>query len=88
MNEPRCDIDRTITLPQAFADALVQTPAGRMLEIPVEVNWPELQLSERQILANALARSAGQIAPYPDPSIFSIRVPYPNWQEETKESQS
>lgn len=41
---------------------------------PVCVNWPELRLTEEQHIANALARVYNQPEPYPDHSIFAIRL--------------
>jgi hypothetical protein len=53
-----------------------QLPKGACIEFAVEVDWPELRLTEDQIITNACARAAGQPEPYPDHSIFSVRIPY------------
>lgn len=42
---------------------------------PVHVNWPELQLTEAQMMANALAASAGLDVPYPDPALIDLIIP-------------
>lgn len=49
---------------------------GRSLIVPVCVDWPELRLTEEQMLANAVAIANGQPPPFPDPSIFDIELPY------------
>jgi hypothetical protein len=41
---------------------------------PVKVDWPELQLTENQIVANAFARANGEDVPFPDQSIFTVSV--------------
>lgn len=41
---------------------------------PVCVDWPELRLTEEQVLANILAKLDGYPEPYPDHSIFAIRL--------------
>lgn len=48
---------------------------GAWVECAVCVDWPELRLTEEQIIANAVATAAGQPAPYPDHSIFSVVMP-------------
>ncbi len=47
---------------------------GLALLYPVVVDWPELQLTEGQIVANSLALASGQPAPYPDLSIITVRL--------------
>jgi hypothetical protein len=56
--------------------AAVGKPLGTCVEFAVAVDWPELQLTEEQIVANAIACANGQRDPYPDLSIFTVRVPY------------
>lgn len=68
--------DRTITMPVAFAEELRDnTLGGAFLCQPVKVGWPELQLTEEQIMANAIALAWGRDAPFRDKSIFEVRVP-------------
>lgn len=82
MREPDCTVDRTIEIPQRFIDRVARGPiAGRCLVVPVAVNWPELRLTEAQLLANAVALANGEREPYPDPSIFSIKLPWALPQE-------
>ena len=50
---------------------------GCSVTIPVKVDWPELRLTEGQMMANAVAMSAGHARPYPDKSIFNVVIPYP-----------
>jgi hypothetical protein len=68
---------RTITIPLAVLRRAVDGPfLGTHIEFSVCVDWPELQLTEDQIVANAVAWAAGQEPPYPDHSIFMVSVPY------------
>ena len=50
--------------------------AGQYISVPVAVDWPELQLTEEQIIANGLARAAGQPAIYPNNAVFAVMLPY------------
>ena len=75
---------RTITIPQHVIERAAKGPiVGMALECAVSVNWPELRLTEDQIITNAAARASGQPEPYPDHSIFSICIPYAVPQETT-----
>ena len=47
---------------------------GRCLAIPVKVGWPELQLTEQQILENSLALLGPNPIPHNDNSIFNVVV--------------
>jgi hypothetical protein len=49
-------------------------PVGVSLVFPVKVGWPELQLTEEQSGANAIARGLGRQEPYEDNSIFMVKV--------------
>ncbi len=51
---------------------------GRAMLVPVQVNWPELRLTESQRLANAIWSSGDRRTerPFPDHSIFDIEIPY------------
>lgn len=58
------------------------TPGARV-RVPVKVGWPELQLNEAQVVANAVALAAGDPTPFPDPSIFIVvieRPAAPEWR--------
>lgn len=61
---------------KAITAAPLGPAGGRTLHIPVTVDWPELQLTDAQRLANAAARVAGVATPYPDQSLFTLEVPY------------
>lgn len=68
---------RTIQIPlRAIARAVNGPFHGSRLLVPVQVDWPELQLTEEQILANAAALASGVPTPFPDPSIFTVEIPY------------
>ena len=68
---------RNITIPQWVLKRAVNGPIeGAWLEFPVQVSWPELRLTEEQILANAVAWVSGAPLPYDDNSIFSVILPY------------
>ena len=42
---------------------------GKSLVITFHVDWPELQLTENQIMANVLARCDGREIPYLEPYV-------------------
>lgn len=50
---------------------------GQEATIPVKVDWPELQLTEEQLLQNSVARANDQDPPFPDLSIFNVRIKPP-----------
>lgn len=53
-------------------------PVGRAWVVPVLVDWPELRLTDDQILANVLAVMDGERPPYPEPFIhveIEVEVP-------------
>lgn len=50
---------------------------GHSCNVPVKVDWPELQLTEDQILANAVAFANDEPYPFPDHSMFVIVIPRP-----------
>jgi hypothetical protein len=50
---------------------------GARAAIPVMVDWPELRLTEEQVLANAWALAYGERTPYPDHSMFVIEIERP-----------
>jgi hypothetical protein len=63
---------REIVLPIVERSELV----GCYRAFAVKVDWPELQLTEEQLWQNAVARGFGDPEPFPDPSIFVVKVPY------------
>lgn len=66
---------RTITIPSidwAFVE-------GTCVVVPVKVGWPELQLTEEQKLANAIARANDAEPPYPDLSMIEVRIERPEF---------
>lgn len=64
---------RSITVPCPDWDKLV----GARAVIPVKVDWPELRLTENQIVANAIARAAGGDHPFPDRSFIEVIIERP-----------
>lgn len=64
---------RTIKIPFAVLLAALKSPCPR-LSYCVEVGWPELRLTEEQIIANAAAHVNGQETPYPNLSIFNVEL--------------
>lgn len=67
---------REITLPDraTFRRAFQNSP-GRWLAVPVKVDWPELQLTEEHVMANALADAVGAERPFPDHSYILVKIP-------------
>lgn len=66
---------RTITLAPELLAHLFAAATEPFVGIPIVVDWPEVQLSADQRLANALAVRAGTPAPHADPSVFLLLVP-------------
>ena len=67
----------TITLPRSIWKDTGRFIGGHSIAVPVKVSWPELQLTEAQIVANEIARVQGRDAPYPDKSFINVVVPIP-----------
>jgi hypothetical protein len=76
---------RDIKIPEHVVRKAIYRPppdpalAGNCLVFAVSVDWPELRLTEDQIVANAVARVAGVAGaepPYPDHSIFTVTLPF------------
>jgi hypothetical protein len=66
-----------IRVPQECVDLAAHGPvSGVGVQVLVQVDWPELQLTDDQILANALATVACEPQPYPDPSLFMVELPF------------
>lgn len=67
---------RKIVIPAKWIhEAIDDATPGCAVVGSVVVDWPELRLTEDQIVANAIAWANGQPAPYPDPSIIAIEIP-------------
>lgn len=43
--------------------------------VPVKVDWPELRLTDAQIVANGLAQEFGYERPHPDHAIIEVEIP-------------
>lgn len=70
---------RRITIPEATVELAASTELkGRSVIVPVKLDWPELQLTHDQIVANAVARAEGLPDPHPDLSIVSIELIRPD----------
>ena len=66
---------REIRLQGCWPQTIKNDWLGQWLSVHVRVDWPELQLTDEQILANGLARAEGKQEPYPDNSIFRVLIP-------------
>lgn len=55
--------------------ALFNQTEGPFVDIPVSVDWSELQLTNEQRMVNALAALEEKKQPFPDPSVFILRIP-------------
>lgn len=65
---------RRITLPESSVRAGIDGGLGIAVEFPVVVDWPELRLTDDQMLANSLALLDGIEEPYPDHRFFSVSI--------------
>lgn len=65
---------RTIEIPLEAVVRWLDEGVGRSCVIPVKVGWPELTLTNDQILANAVARDNDEPDPFPDNSYISIEL--------------
>lgn len=63
---------KTIIIPADVMQRIIDCNIGRRTVQPCKVNWPELQLTEEQVLANAIAHSKGHGDMYPDPSYIEL----------------
>lgn len=69
--------ERRIVAPHEAMKTYLHGPReGRALEFAVKVDWPELQLTEAQMLENARARAAGHPAPHRDLSYITVELPF------------
>ena len=69
-------LNRSILIPRAILQAAQMSsgiPGDRVI-YSVCVDWPELRLTDDQMLANAVALVYGKERPYPDHSIFHIAL--------------
>lgn len=68
-------MDRTITVGAKMVEMAARGEfSGVRLVFPVQVDWPELQLTESQMLTNVAALANGQEPPFPDRSVFMVVV--------------
>ena len=71
---------RTIRIPPDVIRRMLTEPIqGRAMLFAVQVDWPELRLTEEQVLANAawaMEPHRTSPRPFPDPSVFDIEIPY------------
>lgn len=65
--------DRQIDVPAIDWDEV----QGIFALVPVKVDWPELQLAEGQMIANAVAVATCRPAPFPDRSFITLRIERP-----------
>jgi len=68
---------RKIVIPEAMLRRAVEGPVmGRALTLTVAVDWPELQWTEEEMVANAVAAAWGEPMPFPPRFLISVEVPY------------
>ena len=65
---------REVAIDRKQVEAWLKNPMGAYLCFPVKVGWPELQLTEQQILENSLAMLGPNPMPHEDQSIFNVVV--------------
>ena len=65
---------RSIKIPFNQVKEWMDHPVGAAGCFIVLVDWPELQLTEDQRLANAVARVDGNAEPFEDKSIFQVEI--------------
>lgn len=69
----------TIKIPKHITNRLVNGPrVGRHLVCVLDLGWPELRLTEEQILANAVAIAYGDEPPFPNKNLVALELPYPD----------
>jgi len=67
---------RVVRIPRRVVEeAIGGKLPGTSVHLPVKVAWPELQLTESQILENAVAMVEGKQEPHKDHSIFVVEIP-------------
>lgn len=65
---------RTIIIDEAVLQDLLSKANGEPINIPVAVDWPELQLPNDARCANAIALAQNEPIPHADPSVFIFRI--------------
>lgn len=69
--------ERTLALNASYFDATKLKYQGRKLVLPCYVGWPELQLNEEQVLANAIAMMDGKPLPHAPSGLIIVEFdPY------------
>lgn len=66
---------RRIAVPASVIRKALNSPSP--VEFAVEVDWPELRLTEDQMLANAVAAANGEARPFPYNRIFTVVLESP-----------
>jgi hypothetical protein len=67
---------RQIEIPRTVIELATSTrPQGRNVAVAVKLDWPELQLTELERVANALAIARGERPRFPDRSIVQVLIP-------------
>ena len=65
---------REIKIPLKKIESWQKNLIGKSLEIPIKVDWEELQLTEEELFANSVAWANGGEIPFPDKSIFCVKI--------------
>lgn len=63
---------RKITVPSNVMQQVLDCKGGARVCLPVKLNWPEVQLTDEQVLSNALAVAAKEPQPFPDLSYIEL----------------
>ncbi len=69
---------KRITVPMAAMSEYWRqvSPVGRSMIVVVRLDWPQLRLTENQLVQNSVARALGHEPPHPDPALIEIELPY------------
>lgn len=65
---------REIIIPIEKIMKWINNPIAKTYCIPVKVSWPELQLTESQMIANSIARANRENDVFSDNSIFCVNI--------------
>lgn len=61
-----------IEIPADVMAKIIACDQGRSTIMTCKVDWPELQLTERQVLENAADHARGRNGRHPDPSYIEL----------------
>lgn len=67
---------KRIEVPADIMRKVLDCDQGRWVLLPVKVPWPELQLTEQQVLENAIDHAHGRSGRHPDPSYIELHFPH------------